>query len=402
MKFEFIHCGDLHLGCYPNHLEERFNDFFTAFNNVIDYAITNQIYVVLIAGDLFHLKNINSRTLQRSIEIFNKAKDHNIEIIAIEGNHDRAFYIDEESWLYFLNKQNYIKLLQVDVNDGKIEYNPYNGISGSVLETDDYRIVGLGYVGGSTETYITELKKALKPSKKFTIVMMHAAVNRLGGQDMGDIKKEVLNNLKDCVNYIALGHIHNRYEYDNFIYNPGSLENIRIKDGINSTQKGFYHVSVEDMKKEIKFIESNPRKIHDISINVTGINTPTEIEQLVLNKEYEFKDLDMVCLRLYGKVNFNPYQISTDIATKIKEKYNLLHIEFSNNINIETTNKKSEETINVDELIKDYIKEDISINFPNVDDQDKIAKGMIDLADEIIDGKKEDLIEKLLKMEVKL
>ena len=234
MDFQFIHCGDLHLGCYPNHIDQRFDDFFEAFSRLINYAISNEIRLVLISGDLFHLKNINSKTLQKTIELLKIAIENSIEIVAIEGNHDRAFYIDEESWLSFLNNQGYLKLLSSKVDNGKLVFDEYDGNAGSIIETKDYRIVGLGYLGGSTDKYIVDMKKSYQKSDKFTILMMHAAVNRLADQGMGDVKKEVIDNsIKSKVDYIALGHIHNRYEYDDYIYNPGSLENNKLKDGIN-------------------------------------------------------------------------------------------------------------------------------------------------------------------------
>ena len=61
MKVRFLHCGDTHLGCYPNRIEERFADFFNVFFEMIDYGVKNEIKLILISGDLFHLKTINKK-----------------------------------------------------------------------------------------------------------------------------------------------------------------------------------------------------------------------------------------------------------------------------------------------------------------------------------------------------
>ena len=66
MKNRFIHCADLHLGAQPLKLEERYNDFYNTFSTIIDYAIKNEIKLLLISGDLFHIKNINSKTLLKT------------------------------------------------------------------------------------------------------------------------------------------------------------------------------------------------------------------------------------------------------------------------------------------------------------------------------------------------
>lgn len=403
MNFEFIHCGDLHLGCYPNHIDQRFDDFFDAFQRLIDYAITNQIHLVLISGDLFHLKNINSKTLQRTIDLLEIAKENTIEVVAIEGNHDRAFYIDEESWLYFLNNQGYLKLLNSSIDNGKIVFENYVDGSGNTIETDSYKIIGLGYLGGSTDKYISDMKKTLIKSDKFTIIMMHAAVNRLTDQMMGDVKKEVIDNaIKSKVDYIALGHIHNRYEYDDYIYNPGSLENIRLKDGINSNGKGFYHVKVIDGKKEVTFINSNPRVIHFESVNVEGMESPLSVTEHIMNKEYVYKKGEMLDLRLYGKSKFNPYLISNSILDNIVSKYELLYGEFTNHINVQTNNQSIDDTMDVNDIIKSYINTDIKNNYPDVKDSEVISEQMLSIANDILEDDVENLVDKIIKMGVKI
>lgn len=403
MEFQFIHCGDLHLGCYPNHIEDRFNDFFLAFRRVIDYAVLNKINLILVSGDMFHLKNINSRTLQKTIELLDYAKSNEIEVIAIEGNHDRAFYIDEESWLSFLNSQGYIKLLNLKIENGKIVFSNYDNLTGNVIETDTYKIVGLGYLGGSTDKYVMDLKKGYQKSDKFTIFMMHAAVNRLKDQEMGDIKKEVIDEaLGGKVDYIALGHIHNKYSYDDYIYNPGSLENIRLKDGINAQDKGFYHVRVKDKVKEVMFINSNPRVIHFESVDVTGLTSPSDVEEYILSKEYKFNKGDMLDFRLYGKSNFNPYLINSFVINSIQDKYELLYSEFTNHINLTVGQDTSHEGMNINEIIKNYITDDLKVNYPHLDNYDDITSQMQSIADGVLNEDDKDITNKIIKMGVKL
>jgi DNA repair exonuclease SbcCD nuclease subunit len=405
MKFEFIHCGDIHLGCFPNRLEERFLDFFNAFNDVIKYAVTNQIKLVLVSGDLFHLKVINSKTLQKTIDILQLAKENEIDVIVIEGNHDKAFYIDEDSWLVFLNSQKYIKLLQSEFIDGKLILTDYEGSRGSIIETNDYRIIGLGYMGGTTERYVNEIGDQVKPSTKFTILMMHAAINRLSGQDMGDIKGNAMLDLKRVIDYVALGHIHNRYDFASFCYNPGSLENIRLRDGITSEKKGFYHVKVNDDKsKEVIHIPSSPRKVNIESLNVTGFKNPNDVEKNILTKEFSLSSNEMMELNLYGQVDFNPYLIDVnDICCQLKNKYNLLHIEINNNINIIKGEEQSNEVVDMKSIVETLIKKDIAFNFPNVKEIDEVAKAMIEVSDMLTEGYDEEtIIENLLKQDVKI
>ena len=116
-KVSFTHCADLHLGCTPNHLEERYNDFFESFKDLIDKTIENNCKYLIISGDLFHLKVINSNTLLNVMNLMEYAINNNIKIFAIEGNHDKAFYVDKNSWLNFLHKKGYITLLTHKIID---------------------------------------------------------------------------------------------------------------------------------------------------------------------------------------------------------------------------------------------------------------------------------------------
>ena len=152
-KHLFLHCGDLHLGCTPNHLEQRYEDFFISFKDLIDNAINSNCKYILISGDLFHLKVINSKTLLNVINLLEYARVNNIKVIAIEGNHDKAFYVDEDSWLNFLHEKSYITLLKHKMVDGKLIID-----NESIYEDDNIRIIGIGYLGSATSIYLKDFQ----------------------------------------------------------------------------------------------------------------------------------------------------------------------------------------------------------------------------------------------------
>ena len=68
-KHRFTHCGDLHLGAKPNHIDIRYDDFFDSFKELIERSIKEKSEYILITGDLFHVKVINSKTLLNVIEL---------------------------------------------------------------------------------------------------------------------------------------------------------------------------------------------------------------------------------------------------------------------------------------------------------------------------------------------
>mgnify|MGYP000941344311 FL=1 len=405
MKVRFLHSGDTHLGCFPNRIETRFDDFFNVFKNMITYGINNKIELLLISGDLFHLKSINSRTLLNTIECLEMAKAAKMEVIVIEGNHDRAFLVDGDSWLHFLNEQGYIKLLGEPIVDGQLVLNLYEEKSGSVIENDKYRVIGVSYLGGMTEKYIKSLNKLIKKTDQFTILMLHAAIDRLQGQEMGDVKSEVILGLKDVVDYIALGHIHVKYEIEDLCYNPGSLENIRLRDGRRSEEKGFYDIIVnDDNTKEVNYIKSEPRKVHYQALDITEAIKPQDVKKMVQNLKLDMEPNEMMELTVFGKPNFNPYLIElNEIEVYLKEKYHLLYIEVKTAFSIFDQEDGENEVVDTQAIVRNLIEKKLEYNYPDTKDIKAVAKTMIRVSEMINDNLDEDtIIDTLYKPEVKL
>ncbi|HHU55730.1 MAG TPA: hypothetical protein GXZ48_03445 [Acholeplasmataceae bacterium] len=398
---EFIHCADIHLGSFPSRNEVRFNDFFIAFERVIDYAISKGVKLILISGDFFQMRSINPKTLDRTIKILKTAKANNIEIVAIEGNHDQAYFVDEESWLSFLHSQNYLSLLKSEIVDGKIKLDFYDGKKGNIIEKENFRIIGIDYLGGSTEKYIENLNEIILPSNKYTILMLHAAVNRLVGQNMGDIKGEVILKLKDKINYLALGHIHSRYEAYDFAYNPGALENIRLRDA-HQDDKGFYHVIVDSLNNhEVNFIPANPRKTTFLKIDVSKAKTPEDVYDIVKNNDMRIDKDSILEVNLYGQASFNPYLIKTqEIEDFFNNEKKVLICEVNNYVNLLTTESSEDALDDLDFIISNLITEEIKINYPENPNPEKTTELILNinnmLSEDIDD---DDIINELIKEE---
>ncbi len=338
-KFSFIHCGDLHLGCQQFNEPERFFDFMNSFNYIVEYAAAKKVNYFLIAGDLFHHRNINASTLGLTMDILRKLKEAGIETIAIEGNHDKAFYVDEESWMSFLNRQGYFKLLKPYYENGKLKLLPYDGNKGNYIKRDGLIITGLGYLGATTWQRLEEVFPEFDTHEDFSVLLLHAAVDKLIGMDMAGVRKESLEKFHDRVDYIALGHIHSRQETDGFIYNPGAPESVHIDEVRKNQEKGFYHVIVENGEKNVEFIPSTRRKICYFNINLSAIKKPDEAVLKVIHElsEFDFEEYDrpLVQVNLFGNIPFNSFAIDiNDIVEKVRSSCSCLAVEVLNNTNI--------------------------------------------------------------------
>ncbi len=238
----FIHMADMHLGYRQYDLEERFLDFGHTFKKIVEYAIANKVDFVLISGDLFDKRSINAPTYVQAVHVLSGLKEAGIACIAIEGNHDRRFLKDGMSWLESLEWEGLLKVIKNFDGD----------LMGGFVDVGSARIFGLGFVGSMTAATIPKIAGEIKdintkspPAK--TILMMHAGVRgKVEHGITGEVAYEDLYPLKEVVDYLALGHYHNAYDIDGWVYNPGSPDMCSIAE--YKEPKGFYHVKDGNVK----------------------------------------------------------------------------------------------------------------------------------------------------------
>jgi exonuclease SbcD len=278
---KFFHISDVHLGNQQYGLRERFNDFGEAYFAAAECAIKEKVDFVLISGDLFDKTRIDPLTLIQAVEGMKRLQEHGIQVVAIGGNHDHPRYQDSASWLDFLSAQQYLRLLS-PVNEQGIQLNPWNGTEGAYVDIEGVRIYGLPYLGASTEAVINAFPElmAQQPSKgiHFTVLMGHFGLEGQIPGAPGGLPAGVLAQLKEKVDYLALGHWHKPYEQDGWIFNPGALECGGIEE--KDWKGGYYLISVPEKANEkfsVRHIPSKRRLFHKIVFQVDSYNTPQEL-----------------------------------------------------------------------------------------------------------------------------
>ncbi|MCD6520815.1 MAG: exonuclease SbcCD subunit D, partial [Anaerolineae bacterium] len=249
MAIRFIHAADLHLGYQQYNHPERYNDFGRAFERLVDDALAREVDFVLLAGDLFHKRTIEPRTLLQASYQLHRLHRAGIPVFAVEGNHDRAHYSEALSWLGYLAEEDLLFLLDIFYQDGKPHLIPWNpeAKAGSYVDLPaGIRILGLKYYGASTPRVVRDLAQALAniTPAPYTILMMHAGLEGILDYYAGTLSRAQLEELRPYVNYLALGHIHKPFTQDDWIYNPGSLETYSITEA-NWPERGYFVVEVD-------------------------------------------------------------------------------------------------------------------------------------------------------------
>ncbi len=236
MRASFIHIADTHLGYEQYGVRERFNDFSRVFWDIMEEAVHRQVDFVVIAGDLFNKRAIDAQTLIHAIEGLKKLKERRIPVIAIEGNHDRSYYRDGISWLQFLCHQEYLILLAPFMRNGAPVLSRWqpDTMRGSHVDLvgGRLRVYGLPWQGAATNRSMEGLAEAMAAARseeeaahiEYRLLMTHTGVEDIVPRVQGLPAMAQFQPLRSHADYLALGHIHKPYEYDGWMYNPGSTE----------------------------------------------------------------------------------------------------------------------------------------------------------------------------------
>lgn len=256
MRVRFLHMADCHLGYRQYNLRERFNDFGRAFFEVINIAIAEKVDFVLLAGDLFHKRAIDALTLNQAVAALERLNAAKIPCIAVEGNHEHAYVDDFIGWMKFLALRQYIVLLDAPFHEGAAQLSPYVNRAGSYFDpVPGVRVHGLRYMGAAAKTAIGRYAQALETLPReevaYTVFMTHAGLEGEVNEQVSAMSMADWSPLRPHADYVALGHIHKPYSREEWIHNPGSLENCAA-DEATWHERGYFLVEVDTAAEGVK------------------------------------------------------------------------------------------------------------------------------------------------------
>lgn len=341
-RVKFLHVGDVHLGATPYHHPERTKDFFRAFYEVVQrYGINEGVDFVLVAGDLFDKRNIEPRVLTQATLVFQELKDAGIPVFVIEGNHDRSGHASQVTWLRYLSDWGWITMLEpVHGEDGSVSLPPWEEAHhhGSYIDVKGLRIIGSRWYGSTTASIIPPLAEAISrlPDNPYSILLFHTGLDGYLDHYSGAVTHSQLLPFKEAgVSYLALGHIHKRYEEGGWIYNPGSLESGNI--GEYEEVRGAYLVEVdlESRTHTATHVSNYPqRPFHRMKLDVSLFESPeavlAAIEAKVIEEGSVYRPTHPVSdavakpvveLHLHGTLGFKRHELDLDAVEALIEQY---------------------------------------------------------------------------------
>jgi DNA repair exonuclease SbcCD nuclease subunit len=253
----FVHISDTHLGYRQYGLSERLKDWSIATRESIDYAILNKADCVVHSGDLFNSNKVDHTSLIHAIEMLRALKEAEIPFFVIDGNHDRRKGSQTHTALDVLQRLDLCRYL---APVGRT-------LAGAVDEIKGTQIVGLGYHGAYLRSRLVDFCEQMPEGRN--VVLLHAGVSHYGEGSHPEITPDELEILRSKTAYLALGHYHNKFRINDWIFNPGSPEYYRFSDyGI---ERCFYDVRIQNGIPDVLEVKvHNVRRMVNISAEHPG------------------------------------------------------------------------------------------------------------------------------------
>jgi exonuclease SbcD len=278
-EIKFVHCADIHLdapftaiGTQGDRSSIRRNDLKQAFQKIVDTVKMEKAQFLLICGDFFEHGYVRKSTIYYVNDIFKTVPDTNIFILP--GNHDP--YTADSFYVNFKWNEN-VNILSPDCRY-------------VVLSDLGVCVYGCGFENSGFSTGSC-LAKPLNP-ELINILLFHGTVGMNFSESVyNTAASQELDSLG--VDYIAMGHFHNRLEglgANKNIYNPGSPEPLGFDE---PGEHGFFTGSIKkpvglNSDLEIKFVKSNRKTYMNVAINIDGCST----DEQVINKIERAVQLD--------------------------------------------------------------------------------------------------------------
>jgi len=301
-SIRILHLADVHIGMEnygrldpATGLNGRVMDFLRRLSEVVEYALENEVDLVLFAGDAYRTRDPNSTYRREFARRIKRLADAGIPVVLLVGNHDlpaqerKASSLDIFRTLDVPNvvvaARDHLHHLTTRRGDAiQVATVPYP-IRQRLLSREEHRDKTIANLDELVQQLVAENIQALAaqvdPSLP-AVLVGHFSVSeaKLGsersvmlGRDVVVLKSIVADPIWD---YVALGHIHRHQELNGGQQPPivycGSLE--RIDFGEEKERKGFVVADVRRRHADWAFHEVAARPFVTIRADVRSEADP--------------------------------------------------------------------------------------------------------------------------------
>jgi len=280
-----LHFADLHLGVETygrpdpdTGLSTRLLDFLRAFDELVDFAIEEQVDLVLFGGDAYKSRE-PSQTHQREFAIrLRRLVDANIPVLLLVGNHDLPAAVRRATTLEIFDTLGIEKVyvaakpetLVIPTRNGPLQIVALPWLTPSRLLTrEEYRNMSVDQLLRAMEErmgqFIQEHAEKLDPNLPAILaahVAMSGSIVQTGSEEwmtVGRYPQLMKSTLRpELFDYVALGHHHVAQILSHAppIVYPGSLQ--RVDFGEEKNEKGFYLLTIDPSRPRGQRVVGEP------------------------------------------------------------------------------------------------------------------------------------------------
>ena len=316
---KLIHTADIHLDSkLSRHLDdaraaERKNELLSTFQNIVHYAVSNSVDAILIAGDLFDIRNISATARDAVISVI--LNNPNITFFYLRGNHDAGAFLDA-----FKNR------IQSDLPEN-LKLFKETWTSYHFTGQDGTEVVITGAEINRDNNTALESSLALNQAE-CNIVMLHGQESETKGKNDAEIIP-IRSYQNRGIDYLALGHIHQPKIAQ--LDARGTYSYCGCPEGRGFDEigpRGFNLLTVKDGTVDVRFVPFAQRIIYDMKVDVSSALTNDDAVGLIRSAFEEggvlFKDLAKV--RLSGETGLDVHFDIAYIAHVLNENYYLIRV----------------------------------------------------------------------------
>ncbi len=239
-----------------------------------------------------------------------------------------------------MSKWRFIHLLEPNQDGGQISYHHWDDQKreGGYIDYKGVRIFGSRWYGVTTNNVLPQLYEAIRPNLREgadNIMMLHTEVEGQLNRPIPALSASKLLQLKDGIDYLALGHIHKSFVIENWAFNPGSLEAATIDE--YREKRGAYLVELVDGKVNARLVQDYTQRAFqffefDLSAFEEADEASRKLNEFLLARcASEFTGEPIIEVTLQGRLSFKSSLLKLDaIKSEVKEKTKLLEIIFRN------------------------------------------------------------------------
>jgi DNA repair exonuclease SbcCD nuclease subunit len=388
------HIADTHLGHRQYGVKQREDDMMSTLQAAItEMTAERDTDAILLPGDLFDSRDLRPKVIDQAERIFADVPE-DVPILVSRGNHDENLSPREVTWLNYLHQRGHVVFLNADLetNPETAQFDIYNpddpGYAAGFYDiaTDGLerpvRVFGLQWRGARAAKALQQVANGITRVNNshgqpaYTVLLGHFGIEDEVPTLGGTVTHADLRELKQVVDYLAIGHIHKQYEAAGWIYNPGSPEAHTTREGRDDWNHGYYSIALNQqtssdtdiVTSEVTHHLTKRRPYYRVEFDVTAYSSAGELEKAFKQHVKAEKSTllahcrqdrftangeprsPIVDLRFTGTLQFTRGDFRTDeLSAWVEDAYDALYVQLNTGIR----------TADVQQLIADIDEADV-------------------------------------------